>query len=103
VGAALIFPISVSVLTNACPSVRANHAVGLAYGIAGLGPADRWTAHRDGRLAVDIRAERSACARRTDHRSMEHHRILRRVGGVPHRLRWAGAHHRRNWLVHVDI
>jgi EmrB/QacA subfamily drug resistance transporter len=39
VGAALIFPVSVSVLTNAFPSVRASHAIGLAYGIAGLGNA----------------------------------------------------------------
>ena len=34
-----IFPVSVSVLTNAFPSVRASHAIGLAYGIAGLGNA----------------------------------------------------------------
>ncbi len=39
VGAALIFPVSVSVLTNAFPAVRAGHAIGLAYGIAGLGNA----------------------------------------------------------------
>jgi EmrB/QacA subfamily drug resistance transporter len=39
IGAALIFPVSVSVLTNAFPSVRASHAIGLAYGIAGLGNA----------------------------------------------------------------
>jgi EmrB/QacA subfamily drug resistance transporter len=38
-GAAFIFPVSVSVLTNAFPSVRASHAIGLAYGIAGLGNA----------------------------------------------------------------
>ena len=38
-GAALIFPVSVSVLTTAFPSVRASHAIGLAYGIAGLGNA----------------------------------------------------------------
>ena len=38
-GAALIFPVSVSVLTNALPRVKANHAIGLAYGIAGLGNA----------------------------------------------------------------
>jgi MFS family permease len=38
-GAALIFPVSVSVLTNAFPSVHASHAIGLAYGIAGLGNA----------------------------------------------------------------
>jgi EmrB/QacA subfamily drug resistance transporter len=38
-GAALIFPVSVSVLTNAFPAVRASHAIGLAYGIAGLGNA----------------------------------------------------------------
>jgi len=38
-GAALIFPVSVSVLTNAYPAVRASHAIGLAYGIAGLGNA----------------------------------------------------------------
>lgn len=37
--AALIFPVSVSVLTNAFPAVRASHAIGLAYGIAGLGNA----------------------------------------------------------------
>ena len=39
VGAALIFPVSVSVLTNAFPVGRASHAIGLAYGIAGLGNA----------------------------------------------------------------
>ncbi len=39
VGAALIFPVSVSVLTNAFPSERSSHAIGLAYGIAGLGNA----------------------------------------------------------------
>ena len=38
-GAALIFPVSVSVLTNALPAARAGHAIGLAYGIAGLGNA----------------------------------------------------------------
>jgi EmrB/QacA subfamily drug resistance transporter len=38
-GAALIFPVSVSVLTNAFPAARASHAIGLAYGIAGLGNA----------------------------------------------------------------
>ena len=38
-GAALLFPVSVSVLTNAFPSVKASHAIGLAYGIAGLGIA----------------------------------------------------------------
>jgi MFS family permease len=36
-GAALIFPVSVSVLTNAFPPKRASHAIGMAYGIAGLG------------------------------------------------------------------
>ncbi len=39
VGAALIFPVSVAVLTNAFPAVRAGHAIGLAYGVAGLGNA----------------------------------------------------------------
>lgn len=39
VGAALIFPVSVSVLTNAFPAARAGRAIGLAYGIAGLGNA----------------------------------------------------------------
>ncbi|OBA99142.1 MFS transporter [Mycobacteriaceae bacterium 1482268.1] len=39
VGAALIFPVSVSVLTNAFSVQRAGHAIGLAYGIAGLGNA----------------------------------------------------------------
>jgi len=39
VGAALIFPVSVSVLTNAFPAARAGHAIGFAYGIAGLGNA----------------------------------------------------------------
>ena len=38
-GAALIFPVSVSVLTNAFSAARASHAIGLAYGIAGLGNA----------------------------------------------------------------
>jgi MFS family permease len=38
-GAALIFPVSVSVLANTFPAVRASHAIGLAYGIAGLGNA----------------------------------------------------------------
>jgi EmrB/QacA subfamily drug resistance transporter len=39
IGAALIFPVSVSVLTNAFAAGRAAHAIGLAYGIAGLGNA----------------------------------------------------------------
>jgi EmrB/QacA subfamily drug resistance transporter len=39
IGAALIFPVSVAVLTNAFPPARAGHAIGLAYGIAGLGNA----------------------------------------------------------------
>ena len=39
IGAALIFPVSVSVLTNAFPEGRAGHAIGLAYGVAGLGNA----------------------------------------------------------------
>lgn len=39
VGAALIFPVSVSVLTNVFPAARASHAIGVAYGIAGLGNA----------------------------------------------------------------
>ena len=39
IGAALIFPVSVSVLTNAFPALRAGRAIGLAYGIAGLGNA----------------------------------------------------------------
>lgn len=39
VGAALIFPVSVSVLTNAFPAARAGRAIGVAYGIAGLGNA----------------------------------------------------------------
>jgi EmrB/QacA subfamily drug resistance transporter len=39
VGAAFIFPVSVSVLTNAFPPGRSSHAIGLAYGIAGLGNA----------------------------------------------------------------
>lgn len=38
-GAALIFPVSVSVLTNALPPDRASRTIGLAYGIAGLGNA----------------------------------------------------------------
>ena len=38
-GAAFIFPVSVSVLTNAFPPERSSHAIGLAYGIAGLGNA----------------------------------------------------------------
>ena len=37
--AALIFPVSVSVLTNTLPAEKASHAIGLAYGIAGLGNA----------------------------------------------------------------
>ncbi len=39
VGAALIFPVSVSVLTNAFPAARASRAIGVAYGVAGLGNA----------------------------------------------------------------
>src|ERR1700730_5076168 len=39
VGAALIFPVSLSVLTNAFSAARPSHAIGLAYGIAGLGNA----------------------------------------------------------------
>ena len=38
-GAALIFPVSVSVLTNTLPAEKSSHAIGLAYGIAGLGNA----------------------------------------------------------------
>jgi EmrB/QacA subfamily drug resistance transporter len=38
-GAALIFPVSVSVLTNTLPAEKASRAIGLAYGIAGLGNA----------------------------------------------------------------
>lgn len=38
-GAALIFPVSVSVLTNALPPGRSSRAIGFAYGIAGLGNA----------------------------------------------------------------
>lgn len=38
-GAALIFPVSVSVLTNAFPRQSASHMIGMAYGIAGLGNA----------------------------------------------------------------
>jgi EmrB/QacA subfamily drug resistance transporter len=38
-GAAFIFPVSVSVLTNAFPAARSGHAIGFAYGIAGLGNA----------------------------------------------------------------
>lgn len=39
VGAALIFPVSVSVLTSALPPDRASRTIGFAYGIAGLGNA----------------------------------------------------------------
>lgn len=39
IGAALIFPVSVSVLTNVFPAGRAGRAIGVAYGIAGLGNA----------------------------------------------------------------
>lgn len=39
IGAAFIFPVSVSVLTNAFPPERSSRAIGLAYGIAGLGNA----------------------------------------------------------------
>lgn len=38
-GAALIFPVSVSVLTNTLPAEKSSRAIGLAYGIAGLGNA----------------------------------------------------------------
>jgi EmrB/QacA subfamily drug resistance transporter len=38
-GAALIFPVSVSVLTNTLPAEQSSRAIGLAYGIAGLGNA----------------------------------------------------------------
>ncbi len=38
-GSALIFPVSVSVLTNAFPPERSSQAIGMAYGIAGLGNA----------------------------------------------------------------
>lgn len=38
-GAAFIFPVSVSVLTNAFPVERSGWAIGTAYGIAGLGNA----------------------------------------------------------------
>ena len=39
VGAALIFPASVSVITNAFPPAQSGRMIGLAYGIAGLGNA----------------------------------------------------------------
>lgn len=39
IGAALIFPVSVSVLTNAYSAEKSGRAIGLAYGIAGLGNA----------------------------------------------------------------
>ncbi|TDO17912.1 EmrB/QacA subfamily drug resistance transporter [Mycobacterium sp. BK086] len=39
IGAALIFPVSVSVLTNAYSAQESSRAIGLAYGIAGLGNA----------------------------------------------------------------
>ena len=39
VGAALIFPASVSVITNAFPPSRSGRMIGMAYGIAGLGNA----------------------------------------------------------------
>ncbi|WP_319431751.1 MFS transporter [Mycobacterium sp. RTGN5] len=39
IGAALIFPVSVSVLTNAYSAEQSSRAIGLAYGIAGLGNA----------------------------------------------------------------
>jgi EmrB/QacA subfamily drug resistance transporter len=39
IGAAFIFPVSVSALTNAFPPEKSSHAIGLAYGIAGLGNA----------------------------------------------------------------
>lgn len=39
IGAAFIFPVSVSALTNAFPSEKSSQAIGLAYGIAGLGNA----------------------------------------------------------------
>ncbi|OBF13707.1 MFS transporter [Mycobacterium sp. ACS4331] len=39
VGAAMIFPVSVSVLSNAYPAESSGRAIGLAYGIAGLGNA----------------------------------------------------------------
>jgi len=38
-GAPLIFPVSVSVLTNPFPAERSSQAIGFAYGIAGLGNA----------------------------------------------------------------
>jgi MFS family permease len=33
----IIFPVSVSILTNNLPAEKASHAIGVAYGIAGLG------------------------------------------------------------------
>ncbi|MFL0240236.1 MFS transporter [Mycobacterium sp. SMC-17] len=39
IGAAFIFPVSVSALTNAFSSEKSSQAIGLAYGIAGLGNA----------------------------------------------------------------
>lgn len=39
VGAAFIFPVSVSVVTNAFPPGKSSRAIGLSYGIAGLGNA----------------------------------------------------------------
>jgi MFS family permease len=100
VGAALIFPVSVSVLTNALSAARASHAIGLAYGIAGLGnaagPLIGWAAHRDGRLAVDLLAERAVDTRLAGHRRVEHHRIIRRDRAASHGHRRTGPRHYRN-------
>ena len=39
IGAAMIFPTSVSVLTNAFPAAQASRVIGMCYGIAGIGNA----------------------------------------------------------------
>jgi MFS family permease len=107
VGAALIFPVSVAVLTSAFPAVRAGHAIGLAYGIAGLGnaagPLVGGPADPDARLAMDLLVVGAYflgvvvdCGA---HRSCE----FRRNRAAAHRLVWARIDHRRNRLVHVDI
>ena len=106
-GAALIFPVSVSVLTNAFDAAKSGHAIGLAYGIAGLGNA---VGPLIGGLLTDTVGWRwifwlniPLTVVSLTHRRLEHHRVVRRDGATPHRYHGAGPDHRRNRVVHVDL
>ena len=99
--AAVIFPVAVSVLTNAFPGVKASHAIGLAYGIAGLGNA---AGPLIGGLLTDVPWVWIGWLNVP--LSVRWHSALgsgsigaRRVASTS----WAGVAHSRNRLVHVDL